>query len=91
MMFDRMSEYALNKKDKEAIIYLDAFGNITRLTVEDFSGAEEFQKWKEWLDMKNHLDEKEEHIHSNHTISNPWLRGWASRMPDSMIFATVLR
>lgn len=45
-MFDRMSEYALNKKDEEAIIYSDAFGNITRLTAEDFSSEKEFRKWK---------------------------------------------
>lgn len=51
-MFDRMSEYALNKKDKEAIIYSDAFGNITRLTAEDFSSEKEFRKWKNWVDMK---------------------------------------
>ena len=82
MMFDRMSEYAFNKKDKEAIIYSDAFGNITRLTVEDFSGAEEFQKWKEWLDMKNHLDEKEEHIHSNHTVSFAIFEAVIAEVPD---------
>ena len=81
-MFDRMSEYALNKKDKEAIIYSDAFGNITRLTAEDFSSEKEFRKWKNWVDMKTHSDEKNEHIHSNHTISFAIFEAVIGEVPD---------
>lgn len=81
-MFDRMSEYALNKKDKTAIIYSDAIGNITRLTAEDFSSEEEFRKWKEWLDTRNHLEEKVEHIHVNHTISYATFEAVIAEVPD---------
>lgn len=68
-MFDRKSTYALNKKDSDAIIYKDAYGSITRLTVSDFESIKEFRKWKNWAKMKGHTEEKKEHIHRNHTIS----------------------
>lgn len=50
-MFDRKSIYALNKKDKDAIVYRDAEGNIKRLTRADFASEEEFQRWKNWSDQ----------------------------------------
>ena len=51
-MFDRKSFYALNQKDSDAIIYKDAYGSITRLTVSDFESIKEFRKWKNWAKMK---------------------------------------
>lgn len=49
-MFDTKSDYALNKMDPEAIVYIDAWGTLVRLTLEDFDSPEEFQQWKEWSD-----------------------------------------
>ena len=68
-MFDRKSVYALNKKDKDAIVYRDADGSIKRLTRADFAGEEEFLKWKEWSDEDYHGTEKREHIYSDNTLS----------------------
>lgn len=68
-MFDKKSLYALNKRDHDAIVYTDAFGTTIRLTVEDFSSLKEFRKWKNWMNMKAHSDEKKDHIYRNHTIS----------------------
>ena len=45
-MFNRKSIYALNKKDPNAIVYMDANEVIVRLTREDFASEEEFLKWK---------------------------------------------
>ena len=45
-MFDRNSDYALNKKDPDAIVCKSATGIHIRLTRADFSSAEEFEKWK---------------------------------------------
>ena len=45
-MFNRKSSYALNKKDPNAIVYMDANEAIIRLTREDFASEEEFLKWK---------------------------------------------
>lgn len=44
-MFDKKSEYALNKYDQDSIIYISVSGRI-RLTRADFSSEEEFLKWK---------------------------------------------
>lgn len=45
-MFDRKSDYAMNKKDPEAIVCKSSTGVHIRLTSADFSGVEEFQEWK---------------------------------------------
>ena len=44
-MFNRKSSYALNKKDPNAIVYMDANEAITRLTCEDFASEKEFLKY----------------------------------------------
>ena len=49
-MFNRKSSYALNKKDPNAIVYMDANEAIIRLTREDFASEEEFLKWKSLSD-----------------------------------------
>ena len=57
-MFDKKSEYALNKHDQDSIIYISVSGRI-RLTRVDFSSEEEFLKWKAWSDADYHQTEKE--------------------------------
>lgn len=68
-MFNRKSIYALNKKDTGSIIYIDANGNIIRLTREDFDSEADFLKWKAWSDAEYHHSEKRDHVHANHTVS----------------------
>lgn len=68
-MFDRNSDYALNKKDPEAIVCKSATGIHIRLTCADFSSKEEFEKWKSWSDENYHTTENAEHRHGNRTIS----------------------
>ena len=82
-MFDRKSTYALNKKDSDAIIYKDAYGSITRLTVSDFESIKEFRKWKNWAKMKDHTAEKKEHIHRNHTVSMTGFEEFLDSIPSS--------
>ena len=45
-MFNRKSIYALNKKDPDAIVYMDANEVIVRLTREDFASEKEFLNGK---------------------------------------------
>lgn len=73
-MFNRKSDYALNKKNRTSIIYIDIYENITQLTAKDFSSEKEFRKWKNWMNMKTHTEEKKNHIHRNHTVSLYYLR-----------------
>ena len=56
-MFDKKSDYALNKQDQDSIIYISVNGRI-RLTRADFSSEEEFLKWKAWSDADYHHDRK---------------------------------
>lgn len=57
-MFNRKSSYALNKKDPNAIVYMDANEAIIRLTREDFASEEEFLKWKSLSDADYHASEE---------------------------------
>ena len=50
-MFDRKSDYAMNKKDPEAIVCKSVTDIHTRLTREDFASDQEFQAWKAWSDQ----------------------------------------
>lgn len=68
-MFDPKSDYARNKKDPDAIVYIDSYGNLIRLTRSDFASEEEFLRWKSWSDENHHTIEKADHVFSNHTLS----------------------
>lgn len=74
-MFNRKSSYALNKKDPNAIVYMDANEAIIRLTREDFASEEEFLKWKSLSDADYHASEKEDHVYANHMVQSIRVRG----------------
>ena len=57
-MYNRKSDYALNKQDRDAIVCRSVTGVHIRLTRDDFSSEEEFQKWKAWSDREYHATEK---------------------------------
>ena len=67
-MFDNDNLYVLNKKDRNALIYRDSMGNISRLTRNMFDSDEEFEYWKKWSDADYHDEEKERHIFSDKTL-----------------------
>lgn len=58
LMYDRKSDYALNKQNRNAIVCGSVTGVHIRLTRSDFSSEEEFQKWKAWSDWDYHTTEK---------------------------------
>ena len=80
-MFNRKSIYALNKKDPDAIVYMDANEVIVRLTREDFASEEEFLKWKALSDEDYHASEKEAHVYANHTLALDELSEEAASIP----------
>lgn len=63
-----LSDYELNAKDPDAIVYRDAYGKITRLTRKDFSSEEEFKKWKKISDDDLHESHKRDHVEEVHTV-----------------------
>ena len=68
-MFNRKSSYALNKKDPDAIVYMDANDVIIRLTREDFASEEEFMKWKMWSDESYHIEDKRDVVDGKRLVS----------------------
>ena len=85
-MFDTNTQYALNKRNVNAIVYVDAFGEQTEISPEVL-GEEEFAKWKVLMDAELHEEEKEDHIYHNHTISFSDLSLAGYTIPDH---ATVM-
>lgn len=68
-MFDPKSDYALNKMDPEAIIYIDSRGTLIRLTLENFASLEEFQRWKGWSDNDYRKTDNADTLFSKRTLS----------------------
>ena len=68
-MFDPKSDYALNKMDPEAIVYIDSRGTLIRLTVDNFASPEEFWRWKEWSDSDYHKIDNAGVAFSKRTLS----------------------
>ncbi|MBQ7923024.1 MAG: sigma-70 family RNA polymerase sigma factor [Clostridia bacterium] len=71
-MLNRKSIYAINKKDPDAIVYIDAEGNTIRLTRADFASEEEFAKWKEWSDAEYHDTDNRDSRYGRETVSLEW-------------------
>lgn len=86
-MFNPKSDYALNKKDQDAIICPSASGVHIRLTREDIISEKEFQQWKEWSDKNYHQTELMEHIYAIHTLSLTGMseRATATKSPEAML------
>ena len=53
-MFDKHCDYALNRLDQEAIVCQSVTGDPIRLTPDQFSSVEEFERWKAWSDADYH-------------------------------------
>ena len=85
-MFDTNTQYALNKRNANAIVYVDAFGEKTEISPEAL-GEDEFARWKALMDAELHEEEKEDHIYHDHTISFGELSLAGYTVPDH---ATVM-
>lgn len=68
-MLNPKSDYALNKMDPKAIVYIDSRGTLIRLTVENFASPEEFQRWKKWSDGDYHKIDNAGAVFSRRTLS----------------------
>ena len=74
-MFDNKSDYALNKKDKDTIVYRGNDGYEQRLTKNDFSSEEEFQFWKVWSDNDYHSTDNADTYYLRHIVGMDTLDG----------------
>lgn len=62
-MYNKKSDYVLNKKNKDAIVSRNAAGKYIKLTKEEFASEEEFKKWKEWSDDEYRQEYNAEQSH----------------------------
>lgn len=67
-MFNRRSSYALNKRDKDAIVCKSVTETHVRLTCDDFSSEEEFRRWKAWSDEDYRATERAERAYHDHGV-----------------------
>lgn len=74
-MFNRKSDYALNKLSPDAIVYRSASGVHIRLTCKDFASEEEFLRWKDWSDGSYCEIERSDASYSKHTCGLPEWHG----------------
>lgn len=68
-MYDRKSDYALNKTDPDAIVFKTATGAYIRLHREDFSSEEEFDRWKGWSDEDYRVVDVQNNVYTKQTVS----------------------
>ena len=68
-MYDRKSDYALNKIDPDAIVFKTAAGAYIRLHREDFSSEEEFDRWKGWSDEDYRVVDIQNNVYTKQTVS----------------------
>ena len=81
-MYNKMSLYALNKKNSDAIVYKDAYGNLTYITRDDIGDEALFLSLKAWSDENLHREEKQDHREANHTILSDSLSETALAVPS---------
>ena len=82
-MFDSKSDYALNKKDQDSIVYSGSDGHVTRITRADFSSEEEFLFWKSWSDADyKETDYADSYFH-RHTVGLDTIGDNAGNIPST--------
>ena len=80
-MFDNKSDYALNKKDQDSIVYCGSDGYVAHVTRADFSSDEEFLFWKSWSDANyKETDYAESYFH-RHTVGLDTIGDSAGNIP----------
>ena len=68
-MYNKKSDYALNKSNPNAIVYTDADRNEIKLTCDHFESVEEFLRWKAWSDSEYRQTEKDGRGYYDHTVA----------------------
>ena len=92
-MFDNKSDYALNKKDKDSIVYRGCDGNEQRITRNDFASEEEFLFWKKWSDGDYQQTDYEDAYYRRHIVSLDATEGsvLTEASPEEALMACVER
>ena len=92
-MFDNKSDYAVNKKEKDSIVYRGCDGNVQRITRSDFATEEEFLFWKEWSDEDYKQTDYEDAYYHRHIVSLDSTDGsiLADTSPEEILISKIDR
>ena len=81
-MFDNKSDYALNKKDQDSIVYSGSDSHVTRITRADFSSEEDFLFWKSWSDADYKETDYADSYYHRHTMGLDTIGDNAGSVPS---------
>ena len=81
-MFDNKSDYALNKKDQDSIVYSGSDGYVAHITRADFSSEEEFLFWKSWSDADYKESDYADSYYHRHTMGLDTIGDNAGSVPS---------
>lgn len=92
-MFNNTSDYALNKKDKNSIVYQGCNGYMQHITKDDFASEEEFMFWKSWSDENYHETDNADTYYARNIVSMDTLDGGIcnTSSPEDTIIAELER
>lgn len=68
-MFNKLSIYALNKKDPDAVVYPSVTGKPIRVTRDDFDSEEEFLAFKAWSDENFRTEDNRDVVEGKRHVS----------------------
>lgn len=90
-MYNKRSDYALNKRDREAIVFASATGEVIRLTRKDFATDTEFERWKTWSDEDYHAAERRDKAYDDHKHALSPHADPAAESGEAQFFAALER
>lgn len=90
-MYNKRSDYALNKCDHEAIVFASTTGEVIRLTREDFATDAEFDQWKKWSDEDYHAAERRDRAYDDHKHALSPHTDPATESGEAQFFAALKR
>ena len=91
-MFDNKSDYALNKKDQDSIVYSGSDNYVAHITRADFSTEEEFLFWKSWSDADYKETDYADSYYHRHTMGLDTIGDNAGSVPspeEMLLYKTV--
>lgn len=82
-MYDKNSDYALNKRNHDSIVCKSVTGEHVHIRREDFVSDEEFERWKAWSDEDYHAAERSDKAYNDRKRAFSY--NWEPAVEDSEV------
>ena len=90
-MYNKRSDYTINKRDREAIVFASTTGEVIRPTRKDFATDAEFEQWKKWSDEDYHAAERRDRAYDDHKHALSPHTDPAAESGEAQFFAALKR